>query len=997
MVKTLKEIIKCTQYDLMRAKAKLGQMYFVTDSRLLYKDNGENTEQRLIFNAVVLHSEYERQHSIKPVIGKFYYVEETNCLWLFDTRWVLKIGNNTSYNSYYAGEYVSPVINMDNTITGANGDSIIDNNGLLGDGSVAVRDINRIIRGVTKSNLPYNRLEMKSYLDDGMLIIPNAHLPYNDLSTSLGALHLTVERKDTNTGMELDLNGCAHYYGNWNNYGDMYLVQKDNNVGVYADYVPINDYEIVKYYIKCTKKSNEDTITTHIIIRPISDSVAIAHVLSIYGENSNSVVQNDMGELIFTNHGDVVDDNVVECKRRIINDGDSRISQYILDAYNEEIVIKQEKDSLLMSVEIGETWTDESDNAVISVSKWTKDKILTQHELEKEINNLNKPESINPSLPELETVLGQYVDNWFESHPEAITNVPDGSLTLKKFAINKLSFLTPELFGAIGDGVTDDTTALKNMVAYGKENNITTFIFSNQKTYLVSLPIIEITDSWGKNSQNNRKIFKIIDVDFDNAVFNLNNSKIKVAPNMYPYYSVFYVSANNCKILNGVIEGDKNEHDYETFIYREEGKVGTHEFGFGIEHYDGINLIVDNMDIFNTTGDAIIVGGKSGICITTIKNCNLHHCRRQGISMLDSDKIYVYDTKIHHIGTSDGTYGTSPMAGIDIEPNNDTKILNYCYMRNVSIEQCSECAIIAGGNVLKVDLYNCNFEGTVNVGLDVFNFNNCNFIFDSNSLKRKTAYGLNGYYVNCKFNFLDTSRDIYVTLPGDYQNCNFHGRIDDNNKSIALLTRSNCCINNCNFFDIVGNNYTIIPGEFYDNGEPKRVEYKGLVIDYLIDGIQPINNSYFHNSNLTLRQWHDDFVLSNCIFEKAYLLITNVKKCKVNSCTFKEGKCWVPDDGMLEMNNCYFTNSVLNEFGGKAYKIIRNSYIELNSLPSNCFTKSGLICNSTLKFHSDFNIDYLGNKAKCYNSQIDSVYITQEDLSKYSNLVNTYVVSTEKN
>ena len=81
-----KEIIKCTQYDLMRAKAKVGQMYFVTDSRLLYKDNSNSIAQRLVFNAVILHTESERINSIKPVIGKFYYVEETNSLWLFDTR-----------------------------------------------------------------------------------------------------------------------------------------------------------------------------------------------------------------------------------------------------------------------------------------------------------------------------------------------------------------------------------------------------------------------------------------------------------------------------------------------------------------------------------------------------------------------------------------------------------------------------------------------------------------------------------------------------------------------------------------------------------------------------------------------------------------------------------------------------------------------------------------------------------------------------------------------
>ena len=107
--------------------------------------------------------------------------------------------------------------------------------------------------------------------------------------------------------MNLNLNGSAHYYGNWNNYGNMFLIQKDNNNDIYPDYIPVNDYEIVKYYITCTKHVDIMYVTTHIVIRPISDSVAIAHIISINDENSNSVVQNDMGELIFTNSGEIVD------------------------------------------------------------------------------------------------------------------------------------------------------------------------------------------------------------------------------------------------------------------------------------------------------------------------------------------------------------------------------------------------------------------------------------------------------------------------------------------------------------------------------------------------------------------------------------------------------------------------------------------------------------------------------------------------------------------
>lgn len=55
---------------------------------------------------------------------------------------------------------------------------------------------------------------------------------------------------------------------------------------------------------------------------------------------------------------------------------------------------------------------------------------------------------------------------WLEEHPEATTTVQDDSLTEPKFSQTlKLKtikdYVTPEMFGAVGDGVTDDTSAIQ--------------------------------------------------------------------------------------------------------------------------------------------------------------------------------------------------------------------------------------------------------------------------------------------------------------------------------------------------------------------------------------------------------------------------------------------------------------------------------------------------------------------------------------------------------
>lgn len=63
----------------------------------------------------------------------------------------------------------------------------------------------------------------------------------------------------------------------------------------------------------------------------------------------------------------------------------------------------------------------------------------------------------------------EYVDAWLEAHPEATTTVQDGSLTLSKFSealalATVKDYHTPQMYGALCDGTTDDTAALQAVV-----------------------------------------------------------------------------------------------------------------------------------------------------------------------------------------------------------------------------------------------------------------------------------------------------------------------------------------------------------------------------------------------------------------------------------------------------------------------------------------------------------------------------------------------------
>lgn len=280
------------------------------------------------------------------------------------------------------------------------------------------------------------------------------------------------------------------------------------------------------------------------------------------------------------------------------------------------------------------------------------------------------------------------------------------------------------------------------------------------------------------------------------TTLNLGGATLRIRDNGLQGYSIVSFQKNQqfSRITNGKIQGDKNSHNYSS--------GGTHEGGYGIqvgsftpqpeEGNNTRNIIIDNLEVFDCTGDAITINstfgqifptptdfassweqgginpndgtlttnnnkirsslkipmnqpliskygyfglygngygdlgtdiksefydvifyksdntflssktqiqffdevpvpidasyarivlnqgnipgkGKSSINIrvpsfpqyTYIERCNLHSCRRQGISICGTKNIYIKDNSIHHIK------GTTPQAGIDIEDGYD--------------------------------------------------------------------------------------------------------------------------------------------------------------------------------------------------------------------------------------------------------------------------------------------------------------------------------------
>ncbi|MBE5108858.1 right-handed parallel beta-helix repeat-containing protein [Bacillus thuringiensis] len=188
---------------------------------------------------------------------------------------------------------------------------------------------------------------------------------------------------------------------------------------------------------------------------------------------------------------------------------------------------------------------------------------------------------------------------------------------------------------------------------------------------------------------------------------------------------------------------------------------------------------------------------------TYIEKCNLHDCRRQGISVCGAKNVYIRDNDIHHIA------GTDPQSGIDIEDGYDLNQYIYIERNNFHDNKNYNIIVVNGkfiyisDNSIMNTISNAYVGLAINGGADrvIVTGNNIRLtkvsllgdVIFSNNYVYGAQINVQGVYANRSINILDnvfSNSKMVIDTPFPYavkvDSCRFINDADKLNSLSSL-------------------------------------------------------------------------------------------------------------------------------------------------------------------------------------------------------------------
>lgn len=166
-----------------------------------------------------------------------------------------------------------------------------------------------------------------------------------------------------------------------------------------------------------------------------------------------------------------------------------------------------------------------------------------------------------------------------------------------------------------------------------------------------------------------------------------------VANSKWNYCVISVNGHSNITIRGGEVLGDRANHTYSG---------GAHDEGHGICVWTSVDrILIEDMQLHELTGDGVLVVGAAAkdsepekpSSNITIRDNDIHHNRRQGVSLVGSRNVVIENNHIHHME------GTAPQFGIDIEGAGRTDRDVLIYQNNFHNNAGGDFVTSTGRNV----------------------------------------------------------------------------------------------------------------------------------------------------------------------------------------------------------------------------------------------------------------------------------------------------------
>ena len=269
--------------------------------------------------------------------------------------------------------------------------------------------------------------------------------------------------------------------------------------------------------------------------------------------------------------------------------------------------------------------------------------------------------------------------------------------SLHELNSTKVSYVTPEIFGAVGDGNTDDTQAIKD--ALNADCDIV--IFGKNKTYIISEKIY-VTKS-GKVINGNNATLKIDPSIAENYISNVDNYAFKI-------YNCDDVHVSNLNIDGSrpfIERTDDTTGNYasNTTLYLEKRENGYS--GIGVEKCNRVSVAECTA---HHTASGI---GMKNVVDGLIKNCKVTYTATDAFPIYHGCKnIYIESCYSAYIGDDAlAVYGLKKYWDDD-QIEIDVAQPENIHFANCIVTQCRSRGFINNGGK-NVFFENCTFDGVM--------------------------------------------------------------------------------------------------------------------------------------------------------------------------------------------------------------------------------------------------------------------------------------------